>query len=155
MRTIALQLLLLAGVSASVSAASVDTVETFSDVMQKNIKAVVITPDNYDSRTAFPVLYLLHGHGGDYADWINRAPSLAGYADLYGMIIVCPDGGRNSWYFDSPIDEAIRYETYVSDELVAWMDHHYKTVADRKGRAITGLSMGGQDRRSTRLNSSH
>ena len=37
----------------------------------------------------------------------------------------------------------VRYETFISDELVKYVDSHYKTVADRKGRAITGLSMGG------------
>ena len=35
------------------------------------------------------------------------------------------------------------YETFVSSELVKYIDEHYKTIADRKGRAITGLSMGG------------
>src|SRR5690606_32237120 len=133
MKTIALQLLLLAGISSGVFAAKVDTVETFSDAMQKNIKSVIITPEGYNARNAFPVLYLLHGHGGNYADWIKRAPALAGYADRYDIIIVCPDGGVNSWYFDSPVDDQVRYETYVSGELVAWVDHHYKTVADRGG----------------------
>ena len=37
----------------------------------------------------------------------------------------------------------VRYETFISNELVKYVDSHYKTVADRKGRAITGLSMGG------------
>ena len=59
------------------------------------------------------------------------------------MIIVCPDGGYGSWYWDSPMDEKFKYETYISKELVAWVDGKYKTIKDRKGRAITGLSMGG------------
>jgi S-formylglutathione hydrolase FrmB len=58
------------------------------------------------------------------------------------MIIVCPDG-KNSWYWDSPVNPAMRYETYMIKELVAYIDSHYKTISDKKGRAITGLSMGG------------
>lgn len=59
------------------------------------------------------------------------------------MLIVCPDGGFGSWYWDSPVDKDFQYETYVSKELVAFVDSKYKTIKDRKGRAITGLSMGG------------
>ena len=58
------------------------------------------------------------------------------------MIIVCPDG-QDSWYFDSPIDPKMQFETYVSKELVAYIDSHYPTHANRYMRAITGLSMGG------------
>jgi S-formylglutathione hydrolase FrmB len=123
-------------------AAVVDTVQTYSPSMKKNIRAVVIIPDNYASAAALPVVYLLHGYGGNYADWISKAKGFEKNADLYQMIIVCPDG-NNSWYWDSPIDEKYKYETYVSDELVKWIDGKYKTIKDRKGRAITGLSMGG------------
>lgn len=51
--------------------------------------------------------------------------------------------GKNSWYWDSPLNPSYRYETFISSELVKYIDEHYKTIADRKGRAITGLSMGG------------
>ena len=124
-------------------AAQVDTVTTFSTVMKKNIKAVVVTPEGYTSNTSYPVVYLLHGAGDNYAGWINRVPSLKQYADNFKLIIVCPDGNVTSWYFDSPVDPAWKYETYVSTELVAFIDQKYKTIKDRKGRAITGLSMGG------------
>lgn len=134
-------LLLLTFVQAA-HAARVDTVTTYSAAMKKNIKAVVITPDNYANEQALPVVYLLHGYGGNYADWITKAKGFEQAADLYGMIIVCPDG-NNSWYWDSPLDPAYRYETYVSTELVNWIDGKYKTIKDRKGRGITGLSMGG------------
>jgi len=129
---------------ASVKAARVDTVDTFSPSMNKSIKAVVVTPDSYTTHQGlFPVVYLLHGYGGNYASWINAVPSLKGLSDQLGMIIVCPDGNIGSWYFDSPADPAWRYETYVSSELVQWIDKRYKSVKDRSGRAITGLSMGG------------
>jgi len=128
--------------SFTTKAAIVDTVETWSASMKKNIKAVVITPDNYASATALPVVYLLHGHSGNYADWVNKAKGFERLADEYQLIIVCPDG-NNSWYWDSPVDNQFKYETYVSSELITWVDSKYKTIKDKKGRAITGLSMGG------------
>ncbi|NTS41424.1 esterase family protein [Flavisolibacter sp. BT320] len=125
------------------NAATVDTVETYSAAMKKNIKAVVVTPDGYNKTTALPVVYLLHGYSGNYADWVQRAKGFEKDADRYQVIIVCPDGGFGSWYWDSPVDSSFRYETYVAKELVQWVDAKYKTIKDRKGRAITGLSMGG------------
>ncbi len=124
-------------------AAVVDTAVTYSASMKKNIKAVVIKPDNYASVKALPVTYVLHGYSGNYADWIAKVPAIATLADALNMIIVCPDGNFAGWYFDSPIDSSVRYETYIAKELVSWIDTHYKTIADKKGRAITGLSMGG------------
>ncbi|HEX7411964.1 MAG TPA: alpha/beta hydrolase-fold protein [Bacteroidales bacterium] len=125
-----------------IDAAVVDTVSTYSPSMKKTIKAVVITPDDYASAKALPVVYLLHGHSGNYSDWVIKAKGFEKAVDLYEIIIVCPDG-NNSWYWDSPVDPNYKYETYVSTELVSWIDSKYKTIKDRKGRAITGLSMGG------------
>lgn len=133
-------LLILAGTA---SAAGVDTVTTWSAAMKKNIRAVIVKPEQYDSRDNWPVVYLLHGYGGNYANWITKAPDIAKAADTYGIMIVCPDGGIGSWYWDSPADPAFRYETYVSEELVKWVDARYKTLKDKRGRGITGLSMGG------------
>ncbi len=124
-------------------AATVDTIITVSVSMKKQIKAVVITPDNYTKTKQYPVVYLLHGYSGNYADWIIKVPSITFYADAYNFIIVCPDGDYNSWYFDSPVDSTKRYETYIFKELVSWIDEHYATLAAPKGRAIAGLSMGG------------
>src|SRR5678816_1963386 len=115
---------------------------TYSPSMKKTIKAVVITPDNYANATALPVVYLLNGYSANYRSWIAGAKGIETAVDLYQMIIVCPDG-NNSWYWDSPVDPNYKYETYVSTELVNWIDSKYKTIKDKKGRAITGLSMGG------------
>lgn len=121
----------------------VDTIQVYSRSMQKNIKAVIITPDSYASAKELPVVYLLHGHGGNHQDWITKAKGFEKAADMYNLIIVCPDGGTNSWYWNSPVDPKSQYETFVSDELVKAIDARYKTIKNRTGRAITGLSMGG------------
>jgi S-formylglutathione hydrolase FrmB len=89
------------------------------------------------------VVYLLHGYSGNQNDWINSAKGVEKNADQYNLLIVCPDGNYNSWYWDSPVDPKSQYETFVSKELVAAIDAKYKTIKDRKGRGITGLSMGG------------
>lgn len=84
----------------TVYAQKVDTVEVFSPAMEKNIKNVVILPAGYDksSDTRYPVLYLLHGHGGKYDSWVKSIKkSLPQEATKWQMIVVCPDG-QNSWY---------------------------------------------------------
>ena len=124
-------------------AAKVDTALTYSQSMKKNIKAVVITPDNYSKNNSYNVIYLLHGYSGNYADWVTKAPGIKKLSDQYNVILVCPDGNFGSWYFDSPVDSSWRYETYITKELIPYIDTHYSTNASRKGRAITGLSMGG------------
>jgi S-formylglutathione hydrolase FrmB len=124
-------------------AAKVDTVDTYSTAMNKTIKAVVIVPEGYPKNQRFSTVYLLHGHGGSYKDFVKNIPAIKDYADTYNFIIVCADGNRASWYLDSPEDPTSKYETYVSKELVDFIDKHYKTLADKKNRAITGLSMGG------------
>lgn len=125
------------------SAQKVDTVEVYSAKMQRNIKNVVILPDGYEKSKKYPVVYLLHGHGGKYDTWLNRTKkTLPQDASRLGIIIVCPDG-QNSWYWDSPVDPKFQFETYVSKELVEYIDKNYSTIASKKGRAITGLSMGG------------
>lgn len=125
------------------SAAVVDTIQIYSQSMQKNIKAVIITPDTYASASEFPVVYLLHGYSGNQLDWITKATGFEKAVDQYNLMIVCPDGGFGSWYWNSPVDPKSHYETFVSDELVKAIDAKYKTIKDRTGRAITGLSMGG------------
>ena len=130
-------------ISSMLKAAVIDTVQTLSTTMKKQIKAIVITPDNYSNGKEFPVVYLLHGFSGNYKDYINQVKGIEKWTDIYDMIIVCPDGGFSSWYFDSPVDKNMKYETYISSELVTWIDKNYKTIKTSNGRAISGLSMAG------------
>ncbi|PUV24590.1 esterase family protein [Sphingobacterium sp. DR205] len=123
-------------------AAKVDTLAIRSQRMDKVIKTVVILPKGYSESTKYPVLYLLHGYSGNYSNWVKNS-NVAALADQYGYMVVCPDGGFGSWYWDITNDRNYQYETFVSKELIDYIDGHYATVQDRRGRAITGLSMGG------------
>src|SRR5258705_321012 len=90
-------------------AASVDTILIYSNVMHKEFKCVVIKPDDYKKKkNQFPVVYLLHGAGGDFSNWIKKVPAIRNYADKYQLLIVCPEGSSYSWYLDSPIDSSMR-----------------------------------------------
>ncbi len=126
-----------------VRAGDVDTVAIYSHAMDKSLKAVVVIPEGYQlTHKHYPVVYLLHGWSGDYSNWATHT-DLAPYADRYNLIIVCPDGGYAGWYIDSPFVKDSQYETYIAKEVVAYMDTNYRTIASTKGRALTGLSMGG------------
>ena len=111
-------------------AAKVDTLQVKSPSMNKSIEVVVVSPD-MAATEACPVIYLLHGYGGNARTWVGIKPDLPKIADEKGIFFVCPDG-KNTWYWDSPLNADVRYETFISDELVKYVDSHYKTVADRK-----------------------
>ncbi|RHJ87901.1 alpha/beta hydrolase family protein [Parabacteroides sp. AM08-6] len=128
-------------VACSLQAAVVDTLAVYSNAMKKNVQVVVVSPQNTQSSKK-PVIYLLNGYSGDAKSWISMKPELKEIADREDLMFVCPDG-NNSWYWDSPKDPSFRYETFVSNELIQYIDAKYPTVKDRKARAITGLSMGG------------
>ena len=119
-----------------------ETLAVRSDAMNKDVPVTVLLPNAYHSMEALPVVYLLHGHGDNHTAWDVKG-NTGVLADQYNVILVMPDGGTNSWYWDSPVDPTYKYETFVAKELVAYIDSHYKTRADRSARAITGLSMGG------------
>ena len=128
--------------SAGMQAAKVDTLEVRSNAMSKDVKVVTIRPDKAVRGEKCPVIYLLHGYNGNAFTWISLKPELFQIADREGIIFVCPEG-KNSWYWDSPLDKDYRYETFVSNELVSYIDKNFATKADRNSRAIAGLSMGG------------
>ena len=122
-------------------AAKVDTLQVKSASMYKSIEVIVISPATAETKSC-PVIYLLHGYSGNARSWLDIKPNLPEIADEKGVFFVCPDG-ENTWYWNSPMNSDVHYETFISDELVKYVDFNYHTVAKREGRAIMGLSMGG------------
>ena len=123
------------------AASRLETVKVESESMHKQIDVSVVLPDSYGARP-LPVVYLLHGYGDNNLLGYLSYTNVRQYADMFDVVLVIPDGGTN-WYFDSPVDPTIRYETFVSSELIKYIDKNYLTDARRERRAVTGLSMGG------------
>ena len=142
MRTSKALFLAFAAVAAGVtSAATVETKQVYSEAMKTNIPCAVVLPEGYDAAKRYPVVYCLHGAGCDYG--LCTVLAMRALADEYGFILACPDGRKTSWWYDSPVDPSMRYETFVAKEFVAWVDAHYATIPEKGGRALTGTSMGG------------
>lgn len=124
----------------------VDTISVYSEAMKKDIKNIVVVPAQYfdedEKDVPYAVVYLLHGYSGNFAEYIKHKPELEDLASQYDMIFVCPDG-QDSWYFDSPIDPKMKFETYITKELIPYIDENFRTRGDAANRAISGLSMGG------------
>lgn len=128
---------------ASTETAAVGNIDTLSvdTKMGRPVNAIVVRPNYYTEKKQYQVLYLLHGMTGNYTDWSSHM-DLVPLATKYNVIIVCPDG-QDSFYYDSPIDPKMQFESYIINELIPAVDKRYSTIAERKGRVITGLSMGG------------
>ncbi len=108
----------------------------------------VLLPRDYDASgsTRYPVLYLLHGGAADYTSWTTGGGIVQSLTDGLGLIVVMPDGGKSAWYTDwynNGLGGTPMWETYHIDQLIPWIDDHFRTVAARSGRAIAGLSSGG------------
>jgi S-formylglutathione hydrolase FrmB len=107
----------------------------------------VLLPAGYraSGRRRYPVLYLLHGSFDDYSAWTKEGDAEQLTRRL-GLIVVMPDGGSVgnyvNWYNDGAFGLP-EWETYHIDQLLPWVDAHYRTTGTRSGRAIAGLSMGG------------
>lgn len=137
--------LLLLIFTASLLAQRIDTVVVHSASMNRYIHNLVVVPENHDKQSfhKFPVIYLLNGHGGNHLSFIKQVKNeLPQIASEKGIIFVCPNGD-NSWYWNSPIDPKFQFETYISKELIEYIDQNYRTINSPKGRAISGFSMGG------------
>jgi len=121
-----------------------ETIQVHSDAMNKEIPVSVIFPDDYKTGdTRYPVIYVMHGAGGSHQSFTQPGHPIYNLVDRYKVIAVCPDGARTSWWLDSPVDPAMKYETFAAKELVAYFDKTYRTLAQREKRGITGGSMGG------------
>ncbi|WP_437921604.1 alpha/beta hydrolase [Sphingobacterium sp. LRF_L2] len=122
-----------------VYAAQVDTIAVFSKKMNKDVKVVAISPEK---GKASSTLYLLHGHSGNYSNWVTSAPQIKELVDRFGYLVVCPDGGFDSWYWDTE-DANYQYESFITKELLPFIEKRFQVGSTRANRAITGLSMGG------------
>ena len=110
-------------------------------------KYTAILPDNYykDSQRKYPVLYLLHGHSGNYTSWITYAKLPIQLATNYNCIIILPDGG-NSWYVNwtgQTDGKKHQWEDGLVNDLIPIIDKKFRTINNKKSRFIGGLSMGG------------
>lgn len=120
----------------------VETIQFKSELIGEVLPYNALLPVGYaESNKRYPVLYLLHGLFGRYDDWITRT-NLAKYATHYDVIIVTPEGHDN-WYTDSAGVPTNKYESYFVSELISDVDGRFRTIKDRRGRGVAGLSMGG------------
>ncbi len=121
-----------------------------SKILKSDRKFSIYLPADYDaSQRSYPVLYLLHGMGGDQANWIDYGDlqQIANNAINSGkatpMIIVMPDAtsGRSGYFNDIRGDW--NYEDFFFQELIPFIEKKYRVKPNKVSRAISGLSMGG------------
>jgi S-formylglutathione hydrolase FrmB len=119
-----------------------------SKILGHPVPYCVILPADYDSDKAsnYPVLYFLHGLGGNEqmllnSGGMNMIQDLRDQKRIGEFLIVAPDGGR-SFYINSR-DGKVRYEDFFIREFLPYIESHYRVRAEKKSRGITGVSMGG------------
>lgn len=127
-----------------------DNLSVSSKILKSERKFAIYLPPDYEtSQRSYPVLYLLHGSGDDQTGWIQFGEVLT-IADKVikegvatAMIIVMPDAdtGRRG-YFNDPKGDW-NYEDFFFKELMPYVENNYRIKADKRYRAISGLSMGG------------
>jgi len=105
----------------------------------RTMKVSVLLPSEYDSSWHYPVLYLLHGYGGNSDDWTART-GLPLYVKGMPLIVVMPDA-ENSWYVNSYTEPRDRFEDYIVKDVPYYIRRMYSVDTSRQ--AIAGLSMGG------------
>lgn len=110
-----------------------------SGALDKDSAMYVLLPKPAGARARYPVFYLLHGLSDDHTIW-HRRTRIEWYVRDLPLIVVMPDGGR-SFYCDAV--DGPPYEKYFLEDVVGFVDHFLPTIAERSGRVIGGLSMGG------------
>ncbi|HEX2086417.1 MAG TPA: alpha/beta hydrolase family protein [Solirubrobacteraceae bacterium] len=109
------------------------------------LRANVLLPDGYDGERRFPVLYLLHGIGDNYATWAGPSGQVEEIARGLGAIVVMPEAARGfytSWWNDGRRGDP-GWERFYLDELVPLVEQRFRVLPGRRWHAIAGLSMGG------------
>ncbi len=112
----------------------------YSQALRRNMPYRVILPAKTAAGEKLPVVYLLHGGGGDYREWSNDS-DVAQYAEQ-GLVLVMPEGA-SSYYTNSATRPDDRYEDYIVHDLVQDVESRFPIALDRSSRAIVGISMGG------------
>jgi putative tributyrin esterase len=115
------------------------TINYFSRSLGKASSFNIVFPDNPDVSRPWSVFYLLHGLSDDHTIWMRRT-SIERYVEGKSLIVVMPDGGR-CWYTNA-ID-GYNYEDDLIKDVVGLVDRTFPVKAERSGRCIGGLSMGG------------
>lgn len=138
----------------SIERGKLETVEYDSTTVGAKRKAQVYTPPGYSKDRKYPVLYLLHGIGGDEYEWTRGGAANVILDNLYAdkkavpMIVVIPNGRastevtrRDPIPRQSPAFAA--FEKDLLNDLIPFIEKTYSVTADRESRALAGLSMGG------------
>lgn len=117
-----------------------------SELLSRNLPYAVYLPDGYESGDLdYPVLYLLHGGSNDESSWLAKGnierilDELIADRAIPPMIAIMP-GNTRSYWVDGKAQKA---ESSITDELIPHVDETYRTIANRKGRLLAGLSAGG------------
>lgn len=140
----------------NIARGAIDTVIYTSKTVGTNRRALVYTPPGYSTKKKYPVLYLLHGIGGDEKEWLNGGKPQVILDNLYAdkkigpMIVVMPNGRAMKDdravgnIFDSAKVQAFaNFERDLLDDLIPFIEKKFPVKNDREHRAIAGLSMGG------------
>jgi enterochelin esterase-like enzyme len=134
----------------------IDSIVYFSKTVGTKRKALVYTPPSYSKAKKYPVLYLLHGIGGDEREWLKGGQPQVILDNLYAenklqpMIVIMPNGramkdDRVTGNIMAP-DKVEAFTTFEKDllnDLIPFVEKKFPVLADRENRAIAGLSMGG------------
>ncbi|TLV01623.1 esterase [Dyadobacter luticola] len=139
-----------------VPAGKLDSVSYQSKTVGNARKALIYTPPGFNKKKKYPVLYLLHGIGGDEKEWLKGGNPQLILDNLYAdkkiepMIVVMPNGramkdDRAVGNIMAP-DKVEAFATFEKDllnDLIPFVEKKYPVLTDREHRAIAGLSMGG------------
>ena len=117
------------------------TINFFSRSLSKASSLNIVFPDAPNIPRPWSVFYLLHGLSDDHSIWMRRT-SIERYVEGYPLVVVMPDGGRG-WYTDAHSPAGAKHESDIVNDLVGLVDRTFPVKAERAGRAIGGLSMGG------------
>ncbi|HEV3279730.1 MAG TPA: alpha/beta hydrolase family protein [Terriglobia bacterium] len=129
------------------SATTLDCGQVQSAILGNSVAYCVDLPADYASSSRrYPVLYILHGLFENERDWAERGgkdvfDGMLAKGQLQPFIVVCPDAGRT--FYVNSYDGKVRYEDFFVQELIPYIDQHYRTVATPAERGLFGISMGG------------